>query len=93
MKTAVRNVLCKLNGDEDPNLDVKQRFNRLTPLPYVVLDAGHVLLHAGDGFGSVSSGKEPRAGWFVGEEEVYGSRPYYSECSEEQKDSLRVKSV
>lgn len=93
MEAAVCNILRKLYGDEDPNLCVKQRLNRLTPFPCVVLDASHVLLHARDSFGSVSGVEEPRIRWFVGQEEVDGNGPCYSECAEEQKDSLTAKSV
>jgi hypothetical protein len=60
MKAAVCNVLCKLYGDKDPNLNVKQRLDRLTPFPCIVLNTGHVLLYASDGFGSISSIEEPR---------------------------------
>jgi hypothetical protein len=82
METTICDVLCKLNGDQNPNLDVKQRLNRLAPLPCVVLDAGHVLLHASNSFNSVSSVEEPRARWFVRQEEVDGCGPHYSECAE-----------
>lgn len=66
MDSTVCYILCQLNEDKDPDLDVKQCLDRLTQLPGVVLDTSHIFLHASNGFRSVGCVKEPRARWFVG---------------------------
>lgn len=83
MKAPICDVLSQLDGNENPDLDVKECLNRLAPLPSIILDTGHVLLYTIDGLAPVRLVEETRTGRLVGKEVVDSGRPRHGECSKQ----------
>ena len=89
MEATIRNVCRDLNCYQKPYLDIQQCFDRLTPLPSVVLDTCHIFLHTSHSSLSIGRIEESRTGRFVWKKEVDGCRPCNSESTEQQEHSLK----